>query len=63
MPQTRNPIYHFYNEVDRNDKGEVGIAGDRHFKCLHGNKRILTVTKKMKFCLNGESLTLQRAQC
>ena len=37
-----------------NSNGEVGNPGDKHYKCLHGNMKILTVTKKMKYSLNGE---------
>ena len=50
----RNPIYLFYENVEWNSNGEVGNPGDKHYKCLHGNMKILTVTKKMKYSLNGE---------
>jgi len=50
---TRNPIYHFYEAVGRNALGEVGADGDRHYQCLHGNMKVLTVTAKMKYSLNG----------
>jgi hypothetical protein len=53
-------IYHFYKAVERNDKGEVGSPGDNHYKCLHGNMRVITVTKKMKHCLTGKSETFYR---
>jgi hypothetical protein len=50
----RNPIYLFYENVNRNSNGEVGNPGDKHYKCLHRNMKILTVTKKMKHSLNGK---------
>ena len=52
---TRNPIYFFYEVVERNKNGELGNPGDTHYRCLHGTKQIVTVTKKMKHCLTGES--------
>jgi len=54
----RNPIYHFYEKVERNSNGEIGNPGDKHFKCLHGGQKVLTITKKMKSSLNGTSLLL-----
>jgi hypothetical protein len=51
----RNPIYLFYESVKWNSNGDVGNPGDKHYKCLHRNMKILTVTKKMKYSLNGES--------
>jgi hypothetical protein len=56
---TRNPIYHFYEAVERNSSGEPGNVGDRHYKCLHGNAKVLTVTKKMKYSVNGKSYNTQ----
>ncbi|KAF8485553.1 hypothetical protein F5888DRAFT_1911735, partial [Russula emetica] len=50
---TRNPIYHFYEAVERSSNGELRNPGDRHYKCLHGNGKVLTITKKMKYSLNG----------
>ena len=50
---TRNPIYYFYEKVERDAKGSVGNIGDKHYKCLYGNRKVLTITKAMKSCLNG----------
>ena len=30
--------------------------GDKYFKCWHGSRKVLTITKRMKFSLNGMSL-------
>ena len=50
----RNPIYHFYEMVKLGNNGKVGNPGDRHYKCYHGNRKVLTITKAMKSNLNGE---------
>ncbi|KAN0131304.1 Ribonuclease H-like domain containing protein [Lactarius tabidus] len=50
---TRNPIYYFYERVERNANGEIGNAGDKHYRCFHGNRKVVTITKKMKYSLNG----------
>ena len=42
----------------RNANGELGAPGDTHYRCLHGNKRVLTITKKMRCCLAGELTSL-----
>lgn len=49
----RNPIYYFYEEVLLNAEGKSGNKGDKHFKCYHGNRKVLTITKAMKGSLNG----------
>ncbi|KAM6491683.1 hypothetical protein JOM56_012845 [Amanita muscaria] len=49
----RNPVYFFYELVSQNTSGQMGDPGDKHYKCYHGNRRILTVTKLMKSNLNG----------
>ena len=49
----RNPIYLFYEQVDVNQDGKVGEEGDKHYKCYHGNRKTLTITKQMKTSLNG----------
>jgi hypothetical protein len=48
-----NPIYVFYEVVHQNASGQPGDAGDKHYRCCHGNHKILTVTKLMKSNLNG----------
>jgi len=55
--------YHFYETAERNANGEVGNLGDRHYKCLHRNAKVLTITKKMKYSLNGECRTCSSTQC
>ena len=49
----QNPIYLFYEQVDVNQDREVGEEGDKHYKCYHGSRKTLTITKNMKFSLNG----------
>jgi hypothetical protein len=48
-----NPIYLFYEVVPQNASGQPGDPGDKHYRCCHGNNKILTVTKAMKSNLNG----------
>ena len=50
----QNPIYHFYEEVPLNAAGLHGTAGDKHYKCYHGTRKVLTITKAMRSNLNGE---------
>ncbi|KAH9019930.1 hypothetical protein EDB83DRAFT_2212226, partial [Lactarius deliciosus] len=33
--------------------GSPGRPGDKHFRCHHGNKKVLTITKAMNHNLNG----------
>jgi hypothetical protein len=54
----RNPIYHFYESVSTNSQGQVGNFGDKHYKCHHGNHKVITVTRAMKHSLNGKRLLL-----
>jgi len=51
--EKRNPIYLFYESVTTNAEGTVGQPGDKHYKCYHGNRKILTITRAMKSSLNG----------
>ena len=48
-----NPIYLFYELVPQNGSGQIGDPGDKHYRCCHGNRKILMVTKLMKSNLNG----------
>jgi hypothetical protein len=48
-----NPIYLLYEVVTQNASGQPGDHGDKHYRCCHGNQKILTVTKLMKSNLNG----------
>ncbi|KAF8805090.1 hypothetical protein BYT27DRAFT_7298997 [Phlegmacium glaucopus] len=47
----KNPIHYFYEQVDCGANGVVGNPGDKHFKCYHGNHKVLTLTKSMKYNL------------
>ncbi|KAN0130680.1 hypothetical protein V8E53_011573 [Lactarius tabidus] len=49
----QNPIYLFYEVVCQNASGMVGDPGDKHYKCYHGNRKVLTITRAMKSSLNG----------
>ncbi|KAJ7692729.1 hypothetical protein B0H17DRAFT_914150, partial [Mycena rosella] len=44
----KNPIYLFYDPVPKNSEGDTGKAGDKHYKCRHGNRKIITITKLMR---------------
>ncbi|KAF8805673.1 hypothetical protein BYT27DRAFT_7104056, partial [Phlegmacium glaucopus] len=48
-----NPTYFFYKELSTNKDVKPGEAGDRHYKCYHGNRKILTISKAMNYSLNG----------
>ncbi|TFK33992.1 hypothetical protein BDQ12DRAFT_669813 [Crucibulum laeve] len=48
----QNPIYYFYEAVVSTEDG-VSIPGNKYYKCLYGNNQIFTVTKAMKYSLNG----------
>ncbi|KAM6503723.1 hypothetical protein JOM56_000666 [Amanita muscaria] len=48
----RNPVYLFYELVSQNASGQMGDPGDKHYKCYHGNRKVLTVTKLMKSNVN-----------
>ena len=50
----RNPIYHFYEEWDVNNDGNIGNPGDKHYRCYHGNNKIFTVSKAMNYSLHSE---------
>ncbi|KAF7289712.1 hypothetical protein MIND_01344300 [Mycena indigotica] len=43
----------FFERVELNAKGQAGLDGDRHFRCLHGDHKVITITKKMKSSTNG----------
>ncbi|KIL55008.1 hypothetical protein M378DRAFT_201131 [Amanita muscaria Koide BX008] len=47
-----NPIYLFYEQVETGADGKTA-DGDTHYKCCHGSRKTLTVTKAMKYSLNG----------
>ncbi|KAI9441090.1 hypothetical protein F5148DRAFT_1154018, partial [Russula earlei] len=48
----RNPIYLFYKAVDFAADGSPGKPGNKHYRCHHGNKKVLTITKAMNHNLN-----------
>jgi hypothetical protein len=37
-----------------NQAGNVGEPGDKHYRCYHGNHKIITVTKASKASQTGE---------
>lgn len=41
-----NPIYYFYEEISLNKDGKPGEAGNKHYKCYHGNRNL-------NYSLNG----------
>ncbi len=41
-----------------NSDGKPGNPGDKHFKCYHGNRKVLTITPMMKGSLNGKAILL-----
>ncbi|KAJ7922597.1 hypothetical protein B0H13DRAFT_1534487, partial [Mycena leptocephala] len=45
----KNPIYLFYDAVSKNAEGTVGKPGDKHYKCRHGNRKVITITKGMRY--------------
>ncbi|KAK6977279.1 Transposase-like protein [Favolaschia claudopus] len=59
-PQFKNPIYYFYELVGKNSEGSPGNPGDKHYRCRHGNGRIITVTKKMRYNISGLTTHLRK---
>ncbi|KAL0958668.1 hypothetical protein HGRIS_014000 [Hohenbuehelia grisea] len=55
----RNPVYLLYEESPLNAGGQVGNPGDKHYKCFHGQRKVLTITKAMRSSLNGVTLHLK----
>lgn len=53
--QLKNPIYLFYDAVPKNAEGTVGKLGDKHYKCRHGNRKIITITKGMRYNVGSKS--------
>ncbi|KAJ7132528.1 hypothetical protein C8R44DRAFT_553486, partial [Mycena epipterygia] len=56
----RNVIYEFYEHVDLNKYGVPSDDGDKHYKCLHGTSKIITVKRSQKHSVNGLVRDLQR---
>ncbi|KAJ7797367.1 hypothetical protein B0H13DRAFT_1674519, partial [Mycena leptocephala] len=46
--------------VPKNTEGSVGKEGDKHYKCRHGNGRIITVTKAMRYNVSGLTTHLRK---
>ncbi|KAG6808577.1 hypothetical protein H0H92_003665 [Tricholoma furcatifolium] len=57
----RNPIYHFFEAVNCGADGHRGDPRDRHYKCYHGNQKIVTVKASMKSNLSGLFKVLKEA--
>jgi hypothetical protein len=51
--KTRNPIHLFYVKSNVNAQKNCRNEGDKHYKCCHGEGKILTITKRMKYSTNG----------
>ncbi|KAJ7455600.1 hypothetical protein B0H11DRAFT_2322331 [Mycena galericulata] len=56
----RNPVYNFFEESRVNKYGVPGDTGDKHYKCCHGSRKIITVKKSQKHSVNGLVSHLQR---
>jgi hypothetical protein len=39
-----------------NAEGTIGKPGDKHYKCYHGSRKVLTITRAMRSSLNGSFL-------
>jgi hypothetical protein len=39
--------------ISKNAEGQDGAVDDVHYRCYHGNRKVLTITKAMKGSLNG----------
>jgi len=50
----RNPIYLFYEQIKTNPEGCAGQPGDKHYKCYHGNHKIITITQARKCRLSAK---------
>ena len=44
-----------------NKDGKPGKASDRHYKCYHGNRKTLTISKAMNYSFNGMYLIIFKA--
>jgi hypothetical protein len=49
----QNPVYLFYEVVNQNVSGMPDDPGNKHYKCYHGNCKVLTITHVMKSSLNS----------
>ena len=52
-----NPIHYFFEQVNYGVDGSVGNIGDKNFRCYHGNQKIITLTKSMKYNLMSRLFT------
>jgi hypothetical protein len=51
--EKKNPIYLFYEIIQKNAEGVLGKPGDKHYKCYHGSWKVLTITRAMRSSLNS----------
>ncbi|CAA7268096.1 unnamed protein product [Cyclocybe aegerita] len=58
--KTSNPIYLFYKKVTTDADGTTG-DGTKYFKCYHGTRKTVKITKGMKGSLNNLVGHLQRS--
>ncbi|KAJ7137069.1 hypothetical protein C8R44DRAFT_869148 [Mycena epipterygia] len=56
----KNPIYFSDDVVPKNKEGSVGKPGDKHYRCRHGNGRIITITKAMRYSVSGLTTHLKK---
>jgi hypothetical protein len=41
-----------------NAEGMIGKPGDKHYKCYHGSRKVLTITRAMRSSLNSSYLNV-----
>ncbi|KAJ7262065.1 hypothetical protein C8J57DRAFT_1232190 [Mycena rebaudengoi] len=52
--RTRNPIWHFFNNITDTDHGQNADEGDKFYRCHHGEStNIHRITLLMRYCVNG----------
>ncbi|KAJ6529071.1 hypothetical protein DFH09DRAFT_931714, partial [Mycena vulgaris] len=49
----KNPIYLFYEVVPKNAVGYAGSPGDKHYKCFHGRREIITISRAARSNLSS----------
>ena len=54
IPRSIENPHHQSLALLKGEVGQVGNSGDSHYKCYHGNRKVITVTCAMKYSLNGK---------
>lgn len=58
--QSLLPIYLFFEKITAAEaKANHGALNTRYYRCYHGNKRILAITAKMKYCTSGKFYSMR----